>query len=255
MAKTRFQVIPVLDLLNGRAVRAVGGRRAYYQPIQSILHASSEPITLARALRESLGTRTLYLADLDAIGGRPPCLDIYREIVALGVHMWIDPGVVDVASLAPLLELDPVSSTIVIGLETVRGPRELTKIVDQAGAARVVFSLDLFEGRARIASPAAWGIEDPFELAEAAIDCGVRHVLILDLARVGTGRGLATNSLMERIRDGHPSILLTVGGGISRIEEVGDLRDTGAAGVLLGSAIHDGRIGAPELEQLGAGSV
>jgi phosphoribosylformimino-5-aminoimidazole carboxamide ribotide isomerase len=255
MAKTRFQVIPVLDLLHGRAVHAVGGRRAYYQPIQSILHASSEPIPLARALRKSLGTRTLYLADLDAIGGCPPCLDIYLYIITLGFHIWIDPGVVDVASLAPLLELDHASSTIVVGLETVRGPRELTKIVDQVGAGRVVFSLDLFEGSARIASPAAWGIEDPLELAEAAIECGVRHVLILDLARVGTGRGLGTHSLTERIRDSHPSILFTVGGGISRIEEIADLREGGAAGVLVGSAIHDGRIGAPELERLEAGSV
>ena len=73
-----FQVIPVIDLLNGRAVHAVGGRRAHYQPIQSILHASSDPIPLARALRDSLGLQTLYLADLDAIGGCPPRVDVYR---------------------------------------------------------------------------------------------------------------------------------------------------------------------------------
>ena len=59
---------------------------------------------------------------------------------------------------------------------------------------------------------------------------------------------------MERIRDDHPSVLITVGGGISRIEEVVDLRDAGAAAVLVGSAIHDGRIGARELEQLNADS-
>jgi phosphoribosylformimino-5-aminoimidazole carboxamide ribotide isomerase len=77
----------------------------------------------------------------------------------------------------------------------------------------------------------------------------VRHLLILDLARVGTSRGLGTNSLMAQIREDHPSVLLTVGGGISRIEELVDLRDAGAAAVLVGSAIHDGRIGARELER------
>jgi phosphoribosylformimino-5-aminoimidazole carboxamide ribotide isomerase len=255
MAKTLFQVIPVLDLMNGQAVHAVGGRRAYYQPIQSILHASSEPLPLARALREALGARTLYLADLDAIGGRPPSQDIYREIISLGFHLWIDPGVRAVASLAPLLELDPARSTIVVGLETVRGPGELIKIADQAGADRVVFSLDMFDGSPRIAAPAAWGTEVPLELAAAAIEYGVRHLLILDLARVGTGRGLGTHSLIEQIREDHPSVPLTVGGGISRIKEVVDLRDAGAAAVLVGSAIHDGRIGARELERLEAGSV
>jgi phosphoribosylformimino-5-aminoimidazole carboxamide ribotide isomerase len=254
MAKIPFLVIPVLDILNGQAVHAVGGRRAYYQPIQSILHASSEPIPLARALRDSLGLHTLYLADLDAIRYGPPRLEIYREIISLNVHLWIDAGTRSAESLAPLLDLDPASSTIIAGLETVQGPRELTEIVNQTGADRVVFSLDLFDGSPRTAAPAAWGTGDPRELAQAAIDCGVRRMLILDLARVGTSRGVGTNNLMEQIREGNRSVTLTIGGGISQIEDVVDLRDAGAAAVLVGSAIHDGRIGARQLERLEAGS-
>ena len=64
-----FQVIPVLDLKDGRAVHAKGGRRDHYRPIQSILHPTSDPIALARAFRAGLGLHTLYLADLDAITG------------------------------------------------------------------------------------------------------------------------------------------------------------------------------------------
>ena len=244
----------MLDVMHGQAVHAVGGRRAHYQPIQSILHASSEPIPLARALRDSLGLQTLYLADLDAIGGRPPRLDIYREIIDSGIHLWIDAGVRDVGSVAPLLVLDPSLNTIVAGLETVGSPRELAEIVNQAGAGRVIFSLDLFGGSPRPAAPAAWGTDDPRELAEAAIDCGVQHLLILDLARVGTSLGVGTGGLMAQIREGHPLVRLTAGGGIARIEEVADLRDAGASAVLVGSAIHDGRIGVRELAKLEAGS-
>ena len=40
----------------------------------------------------------------------------------------------------------------------------------------------------------------------------------------------------------------TVGGGITRVEEILELRDAGATAVLVGSAIHDGRIGRRELE-------
>ena len=128
-----FQLIPVIDLLNGQAVHAVGGRRAHYQPLQSILHASSEPIPLVRLCRESLGLQTLYLADLDAIGGRPPRLDIARESLKSGVHLWIDAGVCDARSLTPLRELDPTRVTIVAGLETLSGPCELAEIVAQTG--------------------------------------------------------------------------------------------------------------------------
>jgi phosphoribosylformimino-5-aminoimidazole carboxamide ribotide isomerase len=249
-----FQVIPVIDVLNGQAVHAVGGRRAHYQPIQSILHPSCEPISLARAIRSSLGLETLYLADLKAIGGGEPSMDIYRKIIASGIHLWIDAGTRDIESVAPLLMLDQSSCTIVAGLETVQGPGELREIVKQVGTDRLVFSLDLFEARPRTAAQAAWGTEESRELAEAAIACGVRQLLILDLARVGTSRGPGTSRLMKQIREGHPSLVVTVGGGISRTEEVVELRDAGAGAVLVGSAIHDGRIGARELHELESGT-
>ena len=117
----------MLDILNGQAVHAVGGRRDYYQPIESILHASSEPFPLARALRDALGLQTLYLADLDAIGGCPPRLDVYRDIISLGFHIWLDVGIRNVKSLAPLFDFDPASTTIIAGLETLDGPRSCPK--------------------------------------------------------------------------------------------------------------------------------
>jgi len=245
-------VIPVLDLKDGKAVHAIAGRRAYYQPIHSILHASSEPIALARAIRDTLGLHTLYLADLDAIGGGPPNVRIHHQLIALNLNLWLDIGVRDVLSVAPLLELGGGGCTIVVGLETVRGPSELAGILDLASAERVIFSLDLFDGRPLTAAPRAWATEDPWELVQIAIEHGVRHVLVLDLSRVGTGRGLGTEGLLARIRDAHPGISFSVGGGISTIEEVIDLRTAGAHGVLVGSALHDGRIGHRQLARLTA---
>ena len=100
-----FQVIPVLDLKNEVAVHAVAGRRAHYQPVQSILHPSSDPFELARAVRDTLGLHVLYLADLDAIVGRSPNLKVYRQVMSLGIHLVIDAGLRDVRSAAPLVEL------------------------------------------------------------------------------------------------------------------------------------------------------
>jgi phosphoribosylformimino-5-aminoimidazole carboxamide ribotide isomerase len=252
MSQSPFQIIPVIDLLDGKVVHAVGGRRAYYQPIQSLLHASSEPIPIARAIHAAVGLQTLYLADLDAIAGSPPRSDVYRELIAARFHLWVDAGVRDQGTVAPLLELDSAFTTIVAGLETLGGRRDLAEIVRIAGTERVVFSLDLFEARPRIAAAATWGSPDSLDLALAAIDCGVQNLLILDLARVGTGRGLGSQDLFARIRAARPSVHLYVGGGISRPEEARAIRAAGAAGVLIGSALHDGRIGPREIERINA---
>src|SRR6476660_3670012 len=103
-----FRVVPVLDLKEGRAVHAVGGQRDQYQSIRSVLHANPEPIPLARSLRDALSLSSLYLADLDAIGGRAPNIGIYQQLVGLGLEVWIDAGLHDVSSLAPLLDLYPL---------------------------------------------------------------------------------------------------------------------------------------------------
>ena len=105
----------------------------------------------------------------------------------MGLSLWADPGVVDGASLSSLM--DAGVSRIVAGLETVRGPGALAEILDLAGPDRVVFSLDLRDGLPKVAEGAEWGTSDPRALAESVLALGVRRLLLLDLACVGTGRG------------------------------------------------------------------
>jgi phosphoribosylformimino-5-aminoimidazole carboxamide ribotide isomerase len=60
------KIIPVIDVLGGRVVHAVRGRRKEYQPLKSTLCASTDPVDVAAALK-ALGFGELYVADLDAI--------------------------------------------------------------------------------------------------------------------------------------------------------------------------------------------
>ena len=68
----RRRLVGVIDLMGGVAVRAVGGRRDEYRPVVGRLCDSPDPLEIANAYRESYGIDTLYVADLDAILGRPP---------------------------------------------------------------------------------------------------------------------------------------------------------------------------------------
>ena len=46
-----LKVIPVIDILNGIVVHAVRGKRREYQPLQSILCKSVEPLEVAKAFK------------------------------------------------------------------------------------------------------------------------------------------------------------------------------------------------------------
>ena len=247
-----IRVIPVLDLKGGVAVHAIGGDRAHYRPLRTRLHPGPDPLGVAIGFRDALNLREVYLADLDAIAGGAPDHRLYEDIRSLGLDLWVDAGVRDRRSLGPLLDSDV--SSIVVGLETVRGPVALGDIIDWTPADRLVFSLDLRDGVALIADDedgATWGSTDPFTLAGSAVALGIRRLLLLDLARVGTGRGIGTVPLLSALRAAHPDLEIIAGGGIADRDEVQALGRAGADGALIGSALHDGRITAEHLAGLG----
>jgi phosphoribosylformimino-5-aminoimidazole carboxamide ribotide isomerase len=249
-----MKVVPVVDVKGGLAVHAVGGRRDQYQPLRSIWQATPLPEQLASASRDGLGLESLYLADLDAIEGRPPRFDLYRQLGALVPDLWIDAGLRDARDSDRFFDAALLNLNAVVGLESVSSPRDLADIAERMGADRTIFSLDLFEGRPRIAPGADWKADEPLAIARRAIRAGVRRLILLDLARVGTGRGTGTHRILAGLRQECPDVEISVGGGISGVEEILELRKAGATAVLVGSAIHDGRIGRRELERI-AGAV
>ncbi len=245
----------MIDLKGGVAVHAIGGRREQYRPLRSVWQARGTPVGLAAALRAGLGVGRLYLADLDAIAGFPPQLDLYESIIDAGMVLWVDAGLGDRGRLEQLAGLDPDATRPVVGLESVQGPDELAAIAETVGAGDVVFSLDLDDGKPRIATGAEWPGTGAYDIAARAIACGIERILILDLARVGTDRGIGTEGLLGRLRTLHPAVEIAVGGGIRGIDDVTRMRELGASVVLVGSAIHDGRIGRRELAQITEDSV
>src|SRR5262245_16458600 len=111
-----MKIIPVLDVLGGQVVRGIAGRRHEYRPIVSRLCASSAPLAIARAFRDHFGLEELYLADLDALAGNPPRLDLYAALRADGFRLWVDAGIRQPGD-AELLA-DAGVERLVAGLET-----------------------------------------------------------------------------------------------------------------------------------------
>jgi phosphoribosylformimino-5-aminoimidazole carboxamide ribotide isomerase len=251
MVGSKFQVVPVLDVLRGQAVHAIGGERSRYRPLRSILHPTSDPLELARAYRKTLRLSSLYVADLDAITGGTPDKSLYPALVGLGLDLWIDCGLRDEADLAPLLDLDFDHVSIVAGLESLRGPEALATVLDRVNPDRLIVSLDLWGGRPITASPKAWDDADAESLAARFVALGVRRILLLDLTRVGKGDGPGVDRLLAAIRAATPGVEVALGGGIVGIESVERYQNQGASAVLIGSALHDGRIGRDQLARLG----
>jgi phosphoribosylformimino-5-aminoimidazole carboxamide ribotide isomerase len=234
------RVIPVLDVMNGEVVRAVGGRRAMYAPVQSKLTTSTDPRTVADALLAATGGSELYVADLDALDGHRPRLGWVKELTATGCRVLVDAGVKHAADARPLLD---AGAEVVVGTETLASFDELKLLVPAAGADRVVLSIDLRNGRL-VGDEAALGTE-PIVAAASGVACGVRRLIVLELARVGTGIGPGTADMCRQVRKVLPGVELIAGGGVRSWDDVDKLAEAGANGVLVASALHDGTLSFP----------
>ncbi|WP_244816614.1 HisA/HisF-related TIM barrel protein [Caballeronia sp. Lep1P3] len=229
-----MQVIPVLDLLDAHAVRAVRGERSRYRPIESSLCATSDPHDVARALVAATGACTLYVADLGAILGRGAhigMLAMLCDSLGAGVEIWLDAGFTEFSSMHALMQ-DVLRSTRsgrpatlvpVFGTETLLDPRALA----HAGAAgyEPILSLDYRGGRA---------------LGASCIDCALwpSRVIVMTLDHVGAAGGpdLVTFDAVRGLAGGRS---VFGAGGVRHDEDLRVVAQRGAQGWLVASALHD----------------
>ena len=225
-----FEIIPVIDLRQGEVVHARMGQRANYRPISSTLCQGSTPEAVVGGLLGLSAFPTLYIADLDAIEGtgdnEAVLRTLRRHFPQLG--LWVDAGFRDSAQCLDWLSRD--IGDLVLGSETQADWEGLRRLAGSPQAHRIVLSLDFagdrFLGPAADPEPALWPA----------------RVIVMTLARVGSGEG-PDLARLGQIMAKNPGHRLYAAGGVRDMGDLRSLRDAGAAGVLIASALHDGRIG------------
>src|SRR4051812_41057479 len=105
------RIIPVLDVMHGQVVRAVGGRRDQYRALCCPRTGSREPSDITRTLLQMACASEMYVADLDAITERH---GVSPSVCALlkncPIPTWLDAGIgrTDVLDFPEAPHLRPV---------------------------------------------------------------------------------------------------------------------------------------------------
>jgi phosphoribosylformimino-5-aminoimidazole carboxamide ribotide isomerase len=229
--------IPVIDLRRGEVVHARLGRRDDYHPIRSTLCEGSGPAVVVGGLMALHPFPTLYVADLDAIEGTGDNDAALRDLRQRfpGLRLWVDAGFRDAGTCLDWLARG--IGDLVLGSETQADWGGLRRLVASPEAGRVILSLDYagdrFRGPADDLDPALWPA----------------RVIVMTLARVGSGAGPDLARLGE-VMARNRSRRIYAAGGVRDATDLKALADAGAAGILIASALHDGRIGRAALAAL-----
>lgn len=245
------RVIGVLDLSGGLAVHAQGGARAHYGPVRALAGkriAPGDAMAIARWYIDTLGLQEIYIADLDALRGRPPQRALTKKLASLGARIWLDAAIASVASAHDAGE-DGVDR-VVVGLETLPSFTVLREICSALGRGNVGFSLDLRRGEPVHARGALHRLQTIEQLSAAAAEAGAGTVIVLDLARAGMRRGVDLG-LLRRVRAAVPGVELAVAGGVRGLSDLATAAAAGCDAALVATALYDGRILAADITNAG----
>lgn len=231
-----MRIVPVLDLKGGIVVHARRGQRADYAPLRSPLVDGCEPVPVARALRDLGQISSLYVADLDALAGEPVDEATLASLSAVA-ELWVDAGATTPEQAAALARAGVARN--VVGTESL-GPDAPGERCVATSAPPAVLSIDLRDGRLISPRPDLAGRE-PAAAAPLATALEVRELLVIDLARVGSGSGPPLSAVAE-LAAALPGLEIYAGGGVRDDDDLRALESAGATGALVATALHEGRV-------------
>jgi phosphoribosylformimino-5-aminoimidazole carboxamide ribotide isomerase len=230
---TSFEIIPVIDLMGSRVVHARAGERDSYRPLErSVLTASPEPAAVIQGLLDLHPFRALYIADLDAIRKQGDHKALIRDLRLAfpELRFWVDGGFSGECACRRFLAAG--LGDLVLGSESQDDLRLLELLRDEPG---LVLSLD-FMGERALGTPALF----------ASPELWPERVIAMTLARVGVGAG-PDLARLRAIRALAPGKRIYAAGGVRGADDLASLCALGCDGVLVASALHDGRLGRAEL--------
>lgn len=230
-----MEIIPVIDLMHGLAVHARHGRRESYQPLQSRLCSSPNPHAVIEGMLRLHPFRTLYLADLDALLGKPPQTALIAELKQGFPHLsfWVDRGLPE--SWKSGWGNPEAGLWTVLGSESL--DREYLPLLAEVRT-RCLLSLDFLEGRPL----------GPEELLEKP-EIWPERLILMNLTRVGSSEGPDEKQARDFV-EGYPDHRFVAAGGVRNEKDLAMLKSIGMAGVLLASALHSGNVNGSALRRL-----
>jgi phosphoribosylformimino-5-aminoimidazole carboxamide ribotide isomerase len=226
-------IVPVIDVMAGVVVQARGGNRAHYAPIDSPLCGSSAPAVVARLLSEYCAAHRLYLADLDALQGRPAQVDLVRSLLddAPERTLWVDAGFTDASAVqAWQAALGPLAARVRPVFASEALPDRAAVRACTAAHPDGLLSLDR-RGDERWDRAGCW--DDP-SLWPAS-------VIVMTLERVGADRGPDLDTLAA-LRRRSPATRLVGAGGLRDDTDRARAAAAGADAWLVASALHQRRL-------------
>ncbi|MDD1706210.1 MAG: 1-(5-phosphoribosyl)-5-[(5-phosphoribosylamino)methylideneamino]imidazole-4-carboxamide isomerase [Methanoregulaceae archaeon] len=226
-----MKVFPAVDVLSGRCVQLVQGKRETATSFGSPLECAIRWI--------NSGARELHVVNLDgAFGNSSENLALIMEIIhETGVTVQLGGGIRTFEDAAGWL--DAGIGRVIIGTLAVNDPAILTRLADVFGSDRIMAGVDARKGEIAVEG---WERTRGDYLGWARVfeERGAGSLLFTNVDVEGMQQGILIEPVSRLIDS--VGIPVVVAGGISSGHDVRALKEIGVYGVVLGSALYSGKL-------------
>lgn len=227
-----FEIIPAIDILNGKCVRLKQGR----YDAETIY--DNDPVKIAKKW-ETQGGKRLHIIDLDgARTGIPKNIEIIKSIVKeVNIPIQVGGGIRGLDLIKEMIKFG--IDRIILGTTAVKNPNLLGEVCEEF-AEQIVVAIDTKGGKVATEGWTQVSKKDTLTLAKEAIDLGVRRFIYTDISR----DGMLTGPNYEGIKDfiSQVDVPVIASGGVAANEDIAKLKATGAEGCIVGKALYEGKV-------------
>lgn len=236
-----MQIIPAIDLIDGKAVRLTEG-----DYLQKKVYAD-DPVLVAQKFSDA-GFERLHLVDLDgAKAGKVQNLRVLESIAAK-TKLRIDFG----GGVRTNDDVDQVLNAgawqCTVGSIAISHPQLFSQWIKTHGPDKFFVGADVRDETIRVSG---WAEDSKLlwnAFFEKMIALGIVEFFCTDISKDGKMLGPAID-LYKRILVAFPKIDLFASGGVTSIEDIIALNETGCKGAIVGKAIYENLVSLKELAQ------
>ncbi|GET38628.1 1-(5-phosphoribosyl)-5-[(5-phosphoribosylamino)methylideneamino]imidazole-4-carboxamide isomerase [Microseira wollei] len=242
-----MEVIPAIDLLEGKCVRLYQGDYSQSQVFDE------NPVAVAQQWVDQGATR-LHVVDLDgAKAGKPANLEAIAAIVqAVSVPIQVGGGLRDRTSVAQLLNLGV--GRVILGTIAVKQPQLVADLCGEFQG-KIVVGIDARNGKVATDGWLETSSVAATDLAHQMAQLGAAAIIYTDIHRDGTLSGPNIQALRELAES--IAIPVIASGGVSSLTDLLSLlslEPIGVNGVIVGRALYTGDVSLKEaIQAVGSG--
>ena len=226
-----MKIFPAVDILDGQCVQLVQGRR-------ETATAYGDPLRCASRWIDE-GADALHVVNLDgAFGNATKNAGLIRDLIKkTGVEIELGGGIRSVKDGARWLSTGV--SRIIISTLATREPESIRLLADEFGSDRIMAGVDAKGGQIAVEG---WQKTkgDVLPWVERFESLGAGSLLYTNVDVEGLQQGVRFGPVNELIS--RTKLPVVVAGGVSTPQDIAGLKEAGAYGAVLGSALYSKKI-------------